>query len=321
MKLLRSVIASLSVIVCLLLSACTPNDVLSVEQPIEQRSLENTISLKSAVCIENFDLNDVCLEISVYTDECYYFNKQNKEFTKAFLSFLENTNVENTTGYDLNACDIYITFENSKDIIQSFSVNENNQVRVFDKATPIVYECEDIYKTLTAFINPYLKHNANFCRVASTPIRYMHEYAIYDKDYNVIQSDYIGREPHIFLNDSNIVHLWVQSGTGALSRWAQFFDVNNGTKSPTYYGQTDSFGNLVSATENRQVSIYDMFSGDLLYCIDKFEKPLAYYYENIVSAYFSEDGAKLIVQYFSNDTETQVQIFDLPQNLIASGVS
>lgn len=316
MKLLKNIAAIFLVTICFLLSACTPDDALSDAQSNEQSVHVGSTNLKSVVCNENFDNSNI--EIGVHSDEIYYFNNHNQDFLKAFLNFLENTEIKPTTNYDSDACYIYINVYNSNNSVQNFSVNEYDQVQLFENATEIVYKSEGIYETLTTWINPFLKNNENFCRVASTSIHHMYEYVVYDKDYNVIRSDYISRQPHIFLNDSNIIHLWVQTGTGCLSRWAQFFNGNNGTQSPVYYGQTDSFGELVVAAESGQVSVYDMFSGDLLYRIDEFDKPIADYIENIISAYFSKDGTKIIIRYRTNDAKEESQVVDLPKNLITN---
>lgn len=139
----------------------------------------------------------------------------------------------------------------------------------------------------------------------------MYEYAVYDKDGQILESDSVSKQPYLFWDGSNTVHLWGQSGTGQLTRWARFFDVESGKASPAFYRQTDYFGELVCTAESGQVGLYDMFSGKLLYCFDKFDKPTADYTENIISAYFSNDGKELIVCYYSSDGTKEKQIFDV----------
>ena len=104
--------------------------------------------------------------------------------------------------------------------------------------------------------------------------------------------------------------MWVQTGTGALTRYAKFFDINNGLISPEYYGQTDYYGDKVCAIGSSQVIVYEMFSGEKVCCLDSFEKPLADCVENICSAYFTKDGTQIIVEYLNTELETEKQIFD-----------
>jgi hypothetical protein len=60
-----------------------------------------------------------------------------------------------------------------------------------------------------------------------------------------------------------------------------------------------------------------MFTGEELYVINEFEKPLLDGMENVESAYFTLDGTQVIVEYLNTDCHTETQIFDFPQELYA----
>ena len=136
---------------------------------------------------------------------------------------------------------------------------------------------------------------------------------IYDKNGNTLKSDTSNKTPYLFY-DNGIVHFWSQSGTGTLTRGATFYNVERGLISPEYYGQTDYFGDIVSATGHSQVVIYEMFTGTEICRFTEFEKPLADALENISSAHFSKDGTKIIVEYLTTNHETATESFDINGN-------
>ena len=101
-----------------------------------------------------------------------------------------------------------------------------------------------------------------------------------------------------------------------LSRWGNFYNFKTGEKSPDYYGQIDSFGNLVSSTNSRSVTISDMFSGKELLVIDDFKEEIADHVESVISAYFNEDGTKIEIEYHTKQGEEATDIIDLPSEVL-----
>lgn len=274
--------------------------------------IDKKISLKSACAFDSINLDSPYIEISIYSEEDYHFTNRNTEFFNEFITFFENKSVtvRKTNNDDFKK--FYITFYDGENLI-SISICQNDIITVRDVADNYYY-CADIYSEFKTAFTPFLQENSRFCRSANTVVAFKYEYAIYDKDHNILESDYISRNPHLFYRDG-IVHLWVQTGTGQFSRWAKFYDVQKGLISPTYYRQTDFFGNLVCVAEWSQVAVYDMFSGELIYCFNNFEKPLGDSIENVASAYFSLDGKQIIAQYYNADYETETQIFTIPQSI------
>lgn len=273
---------------------------------------ENLISLKSLSNFDKINFNNKHIEISVYSDEAFYFSNRNEDFCEKLVSFIENTKFDSQQVEAPKCDDFYISIYDDENRA-SFSIYENDIVGKVTASESVYYFCDGIYnsfkETFTSFFDEYNK----YCRSATTPVRRMHEYVVFDKDNTVMESEYISRTPHLFY-DSGIVHLWVQNGTGILTRNAKFFDVEKGLISPDYYGQTDYFGNLVCSTGYSVVTVYEMFSGEELCHFDEFDKPPADFFENISSAYFTNDGTQIIVEYRTADGETKTQIFDSPKN-------
>ncbi len=272
---------------------------------------DNQLYLKTISGSDKINFDNPHIEISVYSDEAYYFSNRNEDFLEKLIYFIENTNFDSQQVEAPKCEDFYISIYDDENHA-SFSIYENDIVGKVTASESVYYFCDGIYnsfkETFTSFFDEYNK----YCRSARTPVRRMHEYVVFDKDNTVMESEYISRTPHLFY-DSGIVHLWVQNGTGILTRNAKFFDVEKRVVSPDYYGQTDYFGNMVCSTGSSVVTVYDMFSGEELCRFDKFDELPADFIENISSAYFTKDGTQVIVEYRTADGETKTQIFDLPK--------
>lgn len=124
---------------------------------------------------------------------------------------------------------------------------------------------------------------------------FLYYYRIQDVHGNILAEDTSPDCPHITQKSEDIVCLWMQTGTGASTRWSQYFNIRTGEISPVYYGQTDSFGTMTSNTGNGCVIVSDIFTGQEIMTVDEWGKPLGACNDNIRSAYFSEDGKSLAV--------------------------
>ena len=298
----------LAAVIFISLTAC--KGVQKTENQIEQFNLYSVIE-------PDFNFNDINIEMSVYPqtyskyDRNYYFNNKNHAYMSALLEVLKEIKTKPIADeFDNNSESLSVTFSNATGENFTIDINTKDQIKLnYEK----VYTGENAYEELKTAINPFITECDKYYAVGLTPILQLYEYAIFDTDSRIIESHANSREPHIFLND-NVVHMWIQSGTGTLTRSALFYDVTTGQKSPEYSGVTDYFGALVSSTTRDKVCIYDMFSGNLLYTIDNFEYPLADAIENISGAYFNENG-QLVVWYLDENYDEQVQTFDIPTNL------
>lgn len=304
----KKVLCLLTAVLMLILCACNN----SAENNSSLKENEATLETILGADKINFDANYV--EVSIYLDENSFFTNKNKDFFKALTSFLKDTKLANEKT-DLEKQDVdnfCIGVYDGKTNV-GFCIYENDVVEELHKGAFTYYYCEGIYKKFEETFSPYILENQKYCRLASTKIFGLYEYMISDKNGNILASDTTSEYPRLFY-DNKIVHFWMQAGTGTLTRGATFYDVENGLISPHYYGQTDYFGDMVSATDHSQVVIYEMFTGTEICRFTEFEKPLSDAMENIRSAYFSKDGSKIIVEYLTADDEIATESFDINGN-------
>lgn len=277
----------------------------------EDVSTEQLI-LKDAIGEQNTLFDSNYIEISVHSDQSYYFTNRNAEFWSDLLTFLEksNTVIKTDSPYDT---EIFYYYINISDYTSSLPISiYKNDIISINHGTE--YYCPGIYEEFKAVLKPHLDEYSKYCKSGETKVRLQHEYVIFDENDDLLESDSIGGTPHIFYRDG-IVHFWVQGGTGCLTRGTYFYDVETGKKSPRYSGQTDFYKNVVISVWHSGVYFYDMFTGEELYVINEFEKPLLDGMENVVSAYFTLDGTQVVVKYLNTDCHTETQIFDFPQEL------
>lgn len=284
---------------------------LAMSSCAEPRRSDESAELSLAECCNTFDFQDVYVEIGIHAQESYYFNNRNEPFYQEFTDFLENTRVSTAENYDADAPDIYMNLFNSKGESLGFSINESDQVRFSGGEQPVVYRCGGIYRDFREKTDSYLAGSARFCRAEATSAQ-TYEYTVYDQNGAAMKSDSVSREPHLIFIDSDTVHLWVQTGTGALTRWSQFFRVDTGESSPMYHGQTDCFGEWAAVAESGRVCVYRLFSGEPVYQFDTFDEPLADCAENIASVYFSKDGTALAVRYLNEQYMEREQVLAWP---------
>lgn len=278
----------------------------TVSQKIDENNTEiPAVSLESVISQDPILFDNVHVEVRIYADLNYCFTNRNVDFFEKMTSFVRNTSVfSRQTQKNDNAC-FYVVIDDG-DKLSSFSVFENDDILVENN----FYTSEGIYKEFEKTFRPFMEENGKYCRSATTTVKMLDEYAIFDKNKNILESDTISKTPYLFYRDG-IVHRWYQAGTGGLTQCAKFFDVEKGLASPDYYGQTDWYGNMVCATEASRVVLYDMFSGEQICTFDTFEKTLGDCVENIISAYFSKDGKQVVVEYLNIDYETEKQVFEV----------
>lgn len=295
------------IVFCFLLCLC------SCSQATEKQTLQDMINLDKSV----FSLRNT--EIDVYNGEdIYRFSNKYDRVPEDFYNSLNQYEVEVVTEKENAYNHIYINFRFNNPYSDTISLNidEKNQIILnydYDK----VYKCEGIYDALQEYFKPIFSESNFAYMVGSTPVFNQYEYVIFDKNHNLIKNDTLRSQPHITKISDDEVCLWVQAGTGIYTRWSIYYNRVTGEVSPTYNGQTDSYGNLTCNTGSGKVIVSDIFSGQELYVIDKFNEPLADYFENIVSAYFTEDGTQIKVVYKNQSNEDCEQVFDLPQNISA----
>ena len=278
----------------------------------ETESEETSTILESLANCSNIQFDKPHVEVCLISDENYYFSNRNTNVYEKFIDFIKNTLVYSQTVEKPTSNHYYVSINDSINFA-SFSIYESDIIEIYIGSNRSYYYCKGIYEQFTNTFDFFFTEYGKYCQSVISPITHMHEYAIYDENKNILDYDYITKMPRLFYH-SGTVHFWAQAGTGALTRFARFYDTKEGLVSPEYYGQTDFFGDMVCAAASSKVIIYEMYSGKQLLVFDQFEKPLGDCFENIKSAYFSKDGTQIIVEYLNSEFETELQIFKLPIN-------
>lgn len=253
-----------------------------------------------------------------YDNREYNFNNKYKPYVKDFSEFLNGFEMKPVTEPQTTDEYVYVRFLTSdwESIVILFYTNDVIELSVDGFINEESFISEGSFEKLNEYLEPIFSETDLHYKKGTTPVTQRYEYAVYDKERNVLVYEISSRTPHITRESEDIICLWIQGGTGICSRWSVYYNYKTGEISPTYSGQTDSYGNLTCNTGSGIVEISDIFSGEIVYTIDDFDEPIATFVENISSAYFSEDGSQIIVEYLNTEVETCRQVYELPASVI-----
>ena len=103
-------------------------------------------------------------------------------------------------------------------------------------------------------------------------------------------------EPHIEMLSDNLLSCMIQSGTGAISRYTFYVNVETGAVSKSFNCVYDEYNGRIAyflyLNSNHYMVVQDIFDNEVFY--KEFELPGDYYcVEAVVSCEFSEDGKTL----------------------------
>ncbi len=280
---------------------------------------ENKTTFKQVVSGQNFafDARNTMLTIN-YDNREYDFNNKYKPYVKDFSEFLNGFEMKPVTEAQTTDEHFYIRFLTSdwESIGITFYTNDVIELSVDGFINKESFISEGIFEKLNEYLEPIFSETDSYYRKGTTPVTQRYEYGVYDIEGTVLVCDISLRAPHITRESEDIVCRWIQGGTGIYARNSVYYNIKTGEISPTYSGQTDSYGNLTCNTGSGIVEVSDIFSGEIVYTIDDFDEPIATFVENISSAYFSEDGSQIIVEYLNTEVETCRQVYELPASVI-----
>ncbi len=296
---------SLVIVLSLLVCLCSCSFV------TEKQMLQNIIVIDESV----FSIRTT--EMDVYMGEnIYCFSNKYDRVLQDFYNSLNEYEIGKVSEKEKSYNNIHIRFNTQYQGIVSLTIDDKDQI-VLDSDFDNIYKCEGIYDAFQEYFEPIFSESNKYYKIGRVPISMQYEYVIYKKDLSTIRFDTTRSQPHITRISEDVVCLWCQAGTGIYARWSVYYNRVTGEVSPTYNGQTDSYGNLTCNTGSGKVVVSDIFSGQELYVIDKFNEPPADYFENIVSAYFTEDGTQIKVVYKNQNNVDCEQVFDLPQDILS----
>lgn len=280
---------------------------------------ENKTTFKQVVSGQNFtfDSRNTLLTIN-YGNREYNFNNKYKPYVKDFSEFLNEFEIKSVNEPQTTDEYVYVRFLTSdwERIGIFFYTNDVIELNIGHGLEKEFFISEDIFEKIKEYLEPILSETDLYYKKGTTPVTQRYEYAVYDEERNVLVCEISSRTPHITRESEDIICLWIQGGTGIYSRWSVYYNHRTGEISPTYNGQTDSYGTLTCNTGSGVVEVSDIFSGEVVYTIDNFDEPIGDFVENISSAYFSEDGSQIIVEYLNTEVETCQQVYKLPASIV-----
>ncbi len=276
-------------------------------------------TLQDIITCSNVDFTDRNIQLNVhFYDRIYFLDNKYNNAVENFYKSLNEYEVEPVSEIKKTDIRYYIVFTTTDWEHINVIIDNEDQIEVSlgILTESSYYKCDGLYNALQEYFEPIFKESDLCYKVGITPVSHQYEYVIYDKDLNSIKYDLKSRQPNITRISEDVICLWCQEGTGIYARWSTYYNRETGEVSPKYSGQTDAFGTLTCNTGSGKVIVSDIFSGEELYVIEKFNEPLADSVENIVSAYFAEDGTQITVVYKNQNNEECEQIFDLPQIIL-----
>ncbi len=242
--------------------------------------------------------------------------------------FLENRNVSGVENlYDIFRDGVYtISDKEHSDSVVSITlrdydeagnplfshidVYEDDLIKIYDStyshdqlyhSVGITEKATYAFESLKTRVEPYYK-----CIYGIEP--FMYSYEIRSK-MGLLESDTIGREPHfIHYPEDDLVAMWVQAGTGTLTRSQKFYNTETGEISQVFTGLVDYKDGLVLSSGHSQVTITSLENPEKTQVIDTFKEPISPHMENICAIGFTEDGARVKVTYNTGDYEKGEEI-------------
>ena len=130
----------------------------------------------------------------------------------------------------------------------------------------------------------------------------------YDKNHNIIRKESgLTKYPDISIVDNHLVRFTVQAGTGLLTQYGYYYDVENDIFSKYYYSIHDQCNGRVVCATNNKIIVSDIFDENKYYYeFMSFNNSLSNVVEPIISVRFIEDGSTIELVYLSGDDYNEV---------------
>lgn len=129
----------------------------------------------------------------------------------------------------------------------------------------------------------------------------MYYYYIFDKNNNIVRTDGpLNIKPNIMVIDDNLICFTLQSGTGIVTQWGYYYDINKNIFSQTFHSIYDQSNGKIAYGGLNKIIISDIFDSNKYYLeIDKFDNPLAKVAAPILSVEFTNNGTSINVSYLT----------------------
>lgn len=279
---------------------------------------ESEILLSSVVEKKDIDF-DARLSDTVisYEGRTYRYNNGFESFTAQMMNFLKTCQVTASENFADTENQISISFWDINNAYIYVYVNEADQLKVCDDAEiDENYTCSGIYEKVLAYIQPICEETDKYYKLEQPVNVQTSSYEIYNKNGNVLEQDAADRNPHLSRISDDIICLWIQEGTGASGIINTFYNWETGAISKSYTGYTDVYDGYLCCGGYNKVEISRLFDDEILYTVEEFSKPFSDMEDSIISAYFSDDGTQLLVQYVDENYEIVDEAIDIPKDVM-----
>jgi hypothetical protein len=229
---------------------------------------------------------------------------------------------ENKGTVDTNALvteDVKTEYNSVLDYIVDYRVDKDgdNPVLLSERQQELPWqEASANVNEVTAYLlgnlrNPIIVEESKYHRIyRDGDSNYL--YMIFDKDENLVASDYFPRWPNIVVTDDKTISISIQAGTGPGTRWSYFYSIEKDVFSDVFYAVFQQKDDRIVYGEYNVIVVRDIFGEDeFLQVFSDFEgisKNTAFPF---VEAGFIDNGQKISVTYLNERFEETIAIFDL----------
>jgi hypothetical protein len=164
---------------------------------------------------------------------------------------------------------------------------------------------------LENLINPIMVEESKYHRIYRDDY-YSYVYMIFDKNKNLVATDYFPRCPHIVITDQKILSISIQAGTGIGTRWSYFYSIEKDVFSDVFYAVFQQKDDRIIYGTYNAIVVRDIFDeAEFLQVFNDFEGISRKTAFPFVEAEFIDNGQKISVTYLNEYYEEIIAIFDL----------
>jgi len=282
---------------------------------------ESEIVLSSVIEQKEIDFDARLTDTVIsHKGKTYRYNNGFENFTADMNSFLKTCQVSEAKNFADSENQITVSFWDTQNNYIYLYFNEADQVRVCDNMEiDATYTAEGLYTKVLDYIQPTCDETDKYYSLEQSDDVQTSKYEIYSKSGSMLEQDEADRNPHISRVSEDVICLWIQEGTSASEIINTYYNWETGTVSKSYSGCTDVYKDYLSCGGKNKVEIRKLFQDEILYTIDKFDKPFSDMEDSIISAYFTDDGSQLQVKYVDENYEIIDELIDIPKDVMKLG--
>ena len=279
---------------------------------------EGDVTLFSVIEKKDIDYNARLTDTVIsYKGKTYRYNNGFEKFTTDMTELLKTCQVSYTEDFSETDNQFRISFWSIENSYIYLYFNEADQIKICDDMEiNNTYTAKGIYEKVLAYIKPICEETDKYYSLEQSDDAQTSKYEVYSKSGNVLEQNEADRNPHISRVTQNVVCLWIQEGTSASEIINTYFNWETGVVSKSYSGCTDVYQGYLSCGGNNKIEIRKLFDDEILFEVDKLDRPFSDMEDSIISAYFTDDGTQIKVKYADENYEIVEEFIDIPDDII-----